>query len=375
MVEIWLHGRLADNGAEALRLAASAGVQNVVMGASQEEAQAVRTAGMKPWAGIASFPVQAEERQLLCRSVAGEPVLWFGSGCPNHPLLRQRLIERVRTLADWDVEGIFLDGIRFASPFEGADTYFTCTCYWCQAAAVERGFSWSQISTGLRQAQAELPSLSAEIAARFGKGAYGPVDGLPLLLRYPALSEWLRFRAAVITETVAQVKEALKRQAPGKRLGAYLFTPALAPLVGQDYTALAANLDVASPMIYRFGDGPACLPAEVLALAAFAPASGQAALAAVLPLLGLESAARPGRDLLQGMTLDALGRESARARARLAGDTALVPILWLDDPDIAAATAAALAGCPEGVSYFATGEERGARMQTAASFLRSVGGS
>jgi hypothetical protein len=217
----------------------------------------------------------------------------------------------------------------------------------------------------------------AETVERLGSGAYAPTraqapDGLPPLLQHPDVAEWLRFRAAVITSVVAEVKRALQAQAPGKRLGAYLFTPALAPLVGQDYGALANHVDVVSPMIYRFGDGPACLPAEVLALAALAPAGAQASLAATLRFLGLASAVRPDRELSQGMALDAIARESGRARARLGDVADLVPILWLDDPDVEAAAAAALAGRPEGVSYYATGARRQERMRSAASYLRSA---
>lgn len=53
----------------------------------------------------------------------------------------------------------------------------------------------------------------------------------------------------------------------GGKIGFDLFSPGLAPLVGQDYTALARLADWIKPMCYRVAVGPAGLRLEIPALA------------------------------------------------------------------------------------------------------------
>ena len=375
MADVWLHGWLDDDHPRSLALAAQLSVNNVVVGPSQEDAEAVRQAGLRPWVSIGAFSAAEDEEDLLCRSLSGAPLMWFRSGCPNNPALRERLLHRLHELASWDIEGIFLDGIRFASSFEGADTFFTCTCRWCEESAAELGLSLTEMASSLAELVDDLARLRAEDLEAAGGGLLSPIDGLPLALTYPGVMDWLRFRALSILEAVSQVRTALERHAPRQELAAYLFTPALAPLVGQDYTRLAPHLDIISPMIYRFGDGPACLPAEVTGLASFfREANRNTAIQISARFLGLETALRPGQPLEEGMAIDALSREARRARARLGRDAKLVPILWLDDPNILAATAAVQAGLPDGVSFFATGTRRGEHLQAAAAYLGDRGG-
>lgn len=368
MVRSWLHGRIDDSGAAG---AAALAVEAVCGVGSAEEAQEARRHGVEPWTCLGAFSAAEDEADLLCRSLDGQPRRWFGSGCPNHPTVRQRLLDRLLEVAEWPVAGVLLDGIRFASPYEGRDTYFTCACEWCRYAAERLGFRHDHILEALNSLTAALDRQDPADLGRVVAGLQSPADLLPLLHRRLGLIEWLEFRAAVIHEVVAAIEEALAGAAPAVQLGAYLFTPSLAPLVGQDYAALSDHLRLVSPMIYRFGDGPACLPAEALALAAIAGSGhGEAATGAVLATLGLRGSAGGGLTVDGGMTVDAIARETTRARARLRGGS-LVPILWLDDPDIEAASAAALAGNPDGLSYFATGADRRAHLARAAAFLRS----
>ena len=52
-------------------------------------------------------------------------------------------------------------------------------------------------------------------------------------------------------------------RAAGKTVGLDLFTPAIAPLVGQDYGLLAPLSDWVKPMSYCHAKGPAGLPLEL----------------------------------------------------------------------------------------------------------------
>ena len=136
----------------------------------------------------------------------------------------------------------------------------------------------------------------------------------------------------------------------GFQLGAYLFPPSLASLVGQDYAALAPSLDVVSPMLYRTLEGDACLASEVGALSALG----------LLAPRGPFTAQDVGAEV--ALARDALGMSPAEGGAgpRPFVRPRLVPILQLADEAVAETTAAALDAGADGVDYFAyrAGTER-----------------
>ena len=63
------------------------------------------------------------------------------------------------------------------------------------------------------------------------------------------------------------MRNVLESVDPKLELGAYLFPPSLSRLVGQDYERLLPYLDLLQPMLYRLGEGVACLNYELAALA------------------------------------------------------------------------------------------------------------
>jgi len=374
MPDLWLHGQLDESEPSAAQTAIELGVRNVVTGASATQAQLLREAGAEPWVAIGAFSASKDETDLLCQSLTGERRIWFGSGCPSNPRLQQRLVDRVKQISDWDIEGILLDGIRFASPYEGIDTFLTCTCQWCRSQAAKWGFAPDTIPRALRSARQLLNAIGNQATDQAADVCLSPIDALPLLLSHPELTDWLRFRMLVIADVVSQVRRALDTRTPRKRLGAYLFPPSLAALVGQHYPLLAPNLDIISPMLYRFGDGPACLPSETLALASFLPgANPSVARMAVLRMLGLVSDPHSDNWATTGMPLQTLSRESQRARSLVGRQAYLLPILWLDDPQIEAASAATMSGSPNGISFFSTGQNRTEHLGAAARYFHLLG--
>jgi len=56
-------------------------------------------------------------------------------------------------------------------------------------------------------------------------------------------------------------------------LGVALFTPSLAPLVGQNYQKIAAYVDLIQPMVYHSGKGPACINHELACLTQTLPSN------------------------------------------------------------------------------------------------------
>lgn len=373
MKSLWAHFSAEMLNEEELNWACSLGLADVVLGAFPEAIQAAREAGLRPWACLGAFAASAEEKELLCRSIAGEPRLWFGSGCPNHPQVQRRLLERVEEVVSWGVAGVFLDGIRFASPYEGLETFATCTCQWCARAAEELGFHWGDVLAGL-QATASWLQRAGEAALCAREGWFSPSDLLEGLRALRAPAEWLSFRALAIARVVSQVRRALKARAPHMRLAAYLFPPSLAPLVGQDYRLLAQDLEVISPMIYRLGDGPATLPAEMNGLSQMLGLDSAAGAQALSAFFGFQLLTSADERTVEAVEVRAIELEVRRARSRAGCSSAIVPILWLQDGQIGASVRAALAGRPDGLSFFALGPATKAQFAAAAQAFRSLSG-
>ncbi|HEV2123406.1 MAG TPA: hypothetical protein VGW38_11610 [Chloroflexota bacterium] len=331
-----IFGLPKDNRAESARFLADAGFDSVVVGVDETPVsmQPARDAGLDVWVCRAAFSVkdlpENQAEPLLARDMDGRPQRWFNSGCPNQPALRQAHQDAILALAESNAfTGFMLDGIRFASPNAG-DAFFTCFCEVCRERAIVLNFDWNRLEHDVRafreychagdsggDGRSPLSRSAAELVSQ--------------LTTWPGVLDWLRFRAACVTDHVHEIREALDAaNAPTSRfqLGAYLFTPSLAPLVGQAYEALAPLLDVVSPMVYRTLEGDACLVAEWKALA----------------LLGLV----PHK---AAFTATDVGAEVARARALLPG-VRLAPILQLNDEQVAETTRAAENAGATDLDYF-----------------------
>jgi hypothetical protein len=324
-----LPGETATRRETAARFIREQGFEAVTIGADTplDHLRPARALGLAVWGCRPAFSLRGRDDEaaplLLARDAAGEPQRWFGSGCPNRPALRQAHLDTITRLArSGAFAGFMLDGIRFASPNAGPG-FFTCFCEVCATKAASLGMDVARMRRAVAGLALEgLPPVAT------------PPELVAALTQRPDLADWLRFRAACVTEHVREVRAAVDRlnaaQGRSFRLGAYLFPPAFAPLVGQEYRALAPLLDVVSPMVYRTLDGDATLAGEWSSLAR--------------------------RGLLPegpAFTVAHVADAAAAARALMpAGGPALVPILQLADDLVGEATRATVAAGADGVDYF-----------------------
>ena len=267
------YGLPTESRASHAQFLKSHGFDSVVLGPDETPLtiQPALDANLNVWSCRPAFSVRhlpsPEAAPYLSQDPDGHPLIWFGSGCPNEPALRQAHLHHIRTVAESGAfAGFMLDGIRFASPNAG-DAFFTCFCPRCAAQADALGYDFDAMRRDVSALRHWCRSADASPLA-------ADPDSLlaPLLIRWPGVAEWLRFREACVRDHVAEVRAAvdhLNARGAQFQLGAYLFAPLLAPWVGQDYPALAPLLDVISPMLYRtLGPGDACLTTEWAGLAA-----------------------------------------------------------------------------------------------------------
>ena len=180
--------------------------------------------------------------------------------CPNNPSVRQKAVRRLRELlARYDFTGVFLDKIRFPSPANGVDEMLSCFCGHCREKAASVDLDLDSVIKILADRAIDP---CAPPAGESGAGASRWLD--ELFARSPILSRFLRFRARSVAALVAELAE--EARSMGRMVSLDLFSPCLAPLVGQDYKRLKQHCDWAKPMTYRLAQGPAGLRLEIPAL-------------------------------------------------------------------------------------------------------------
>ena len=189
----------------------------------------------------------------------GEVSETFRFACPNNPAVRAKTLTRLRELLGrYPFAGVFLDKLRFPSPANGLDEVVSCFCDHCRRAANAIDLDLGAVARLFadRAIVADTPAGAERTASSWLEA---------LAAANPLLSRFLRFRMDSVTRLVAEA--AAEAGSLGRQVALDLFSPGLAPLVGQDYGALARHCVWAKPMTYRVAQGPAGLRLEIPALA------------------------------------------------------------------------------------------------------------
>ena len=190
----------------------------------------------------------------------GEVEETFRFVCPNNPDVRQKTRRRLRELlVRYEFIGVFLDKIRFPSPANGADELLSCFCDHCRRAA-------KAVDLDLDLVVATLADHAIDPGAWLTvRSDPGPSAWLEALVNGSGvLSRFLRFRVESVARLVAELAE--EARGLGRKVSLDLFSPCIAPLVGQSYQRLKRHCDWAKPMTYRLALGPAGLRLEIPAL-------------------------------------------------------------------------------------------------------------
>jgi hypothetical protein len=187
----------------------------------------------------------------------GEVEESFRFACPNNPAVRRKSLHRLRELMErYAFTGVFLDKIRFPSPANGVDEMLSCFCDHCRRAARGVDLDLDSVVQILTDCAIDPDFPGRETAAA---DANSWIDAL--VAGSPILSRFLRFRADSVDRLVAELSEEARRL--GRQVSLDLFSPCLAPLVGQDYRRLKRHCAWAKPMTYRLAQGPAGLRLEI----------------------------------------------------------------------------------------------------------------
>jgi hypothetical protein len=157
---------------------------------------------------------------------------WYMGLCPTHTGVRRKNLERIRTLLDLDINGVWLDFIRYPTKWEESEPIIMDTCYCDRCMALFSEFVGEDID--------KKPSDRAKhIRANF-------------------YNEWTRFKTEQISSFVQQVKNMLYKESPGMKLGLFAIpwdenehNGAIKNILGQNHKQLSEYVDIFSPMLYH----------------------------------------------------------------------------------------------------------------------------
>ncbi len=183
----------------------------------------------------------------------------FLFACPNNERFLEPALHAFEALVDsLAPDGVMLDRIRFPSPANGFESLLGCFCESCRA---EFRNETGESMDGLRgKASALLADLREKGPQEFFTGWAD--SGSPW--KAAGLQALAAFRSRSIVRAVRRFSTQARSR--GREVGLDLFSPSLAPLVGQDYAALSELCDWIKPMTYRRAVGPAGLPLEIACL-------------------------------------------------------------------------------------------------------------
>jgi hypothetical protein len=210
--------------------------------------EAAHEAGMPVYAEFACFVGQEwwealpESRPVTAEGRPLEPEGWYYGVNPSLPAVRQARLEALEALlAAYPIDGVWLDFIRWPCHWEVHEPYLPRT-----------SFDAGTVARFCRDLGVEVQATEPRAAAK--------------TIRDQHAEAWRMWRCDQITSWVAEARAVVERVRPGAILGLFGvpwrladYEGAILDVIGQDYRALAAEIDVFSPMVYHrmCGHGPA----------------------------------------------------------------------------------------------------------------------
>jgi hypothetical protein len=180
--------------------------------------------------------------------------------CPNRADVREAVLQHLDdALSSGFFQGVFLDRIRFPSPAADPARDLACFCDDCTRAAESAGVDWTQVRARTSELL-QTPEGRRTILRRFLSAEARSVASPDS----EALNQLAAFRCRSITAIVQAAAGTARSR--GLKVGLDCFSPALAPMVGQDIVQLSVCGDWIKGMVYLRAFGPAAIPYELLGL-------------------------------------------------------------------------------------------------------------
>lgn len=155
-------------------------------------------------------------------------------------------------ISKYNVDGIFLDKIRYPAFSNGKDSIFSCFCKKCIKKMEEYGINTNELK--------EYIAKSFEIRNK------NPLEieeykDFKYKFKNKNLNNYFNFKNKVIYEKVKEIIDFIKEK--GFEVGFDIYAPNISYLFGQDINKLSEIADFIKPMYYRRTFAPAGIPFEL----------------------------------------------------------------------------------------------------------------
>ncbi len=182
----------------------------------------------------------------------------FTFACPNNPDVQEAVCNRTREVIQGSpYDGIFLDRIRFPSPFASPERQLACFCVHCREKAAKEGLDLESVRISIINLLSDRKGIASFVRVLFG------VDEEPLAnTDCEMLASFLAFRMRSVSRLIKEVAGDVHDR--GLKVGLDCFSPVLTTAVGQDLAELGGCSEWIKIMSYAHTFGVAGLPFELI---------------------------------------------------------------------------------------------------------------
>ena len=177
----------------------------------------------------------------------------FEFDCPN-TIKKIQNVKKIfdEKFSDYEIDGVFLDKIRYPAFSNGGRAVFSCFC----PACIEK----------MKKSDIDVEKLKKYIDKTFENQGNNPLE----IQRYKdfryefknkEMNQYFQFKNDSITEKVSELIDFFKVK--GLEVGLDTYAPDISYLFGQDIIRLSEKADFIKPMYYRKTYAPAGIPFEI----------------------------------------------------------------------------------------------------------------
>ncbi|MCK5534291.1 hypothetical protein KAI68_04175 [bacterium] len=177
-----------------------------------------------------------ESRPINAKGEKISKIKWYAGLCPNQEELRKEKLAKIKQLiTDYEVDGIWLDFIRYPCHWEVPEPKLEQTCFCNECLKIFQ-----------KETKIQIPQM---LKTTKGKAEW-------ILKEHE--KDWTEWKCRNITSLVESVREIIKQNKPEMILAMFTVpwktgdhNNAIKKIIGQDYFALAEYVDIFSPMVYH----------------------------------------------------------------------------------------------------------------------------
>lgn len=180
----------------------------------------------------------------------------FNFYCPNN----KNNIENIKSIftkhfADYDIDGVFLDKIRYPSFSNSPESVFTCFCDTCKSKMEESGINVAELQRKIADIFSDSSSSNIN---PMGISAY---KNFKFDFSDQLIDKFFKFKEESINKAVEELIKFFRSK--NLKIGLDLFAPHISYFTGQNIIKLNSTADFIKPMYYRATYAPAGIPFEI----------------------------------------------------------------------------------------------------------------